>query len=128
MGKAYLALEDTQTTNKTYLKYIRTYTGEVSDLLTNNDYVVAAGYPKIANVNASTALPTLFAVTLPSNLVRIVLVPAGTVYIAQGAAASAATSKLPTGGISLPCTKTVADDFRLFAAAVNCDLYVLIPR
>jgi hypothetical protein len=96
-------------------------------LLDSQDYVVSAA--ATVAVGATSVLPTAFGVTLPTNLVRIVLLPAGTgVYVQVGGAASANTILVPTGGLSLPVTKAVADTIQIFAATVRCSLLVCIPR
>jgi hypothetical protein len=61
----------------------------------HGDYVVSAEYT--ATITATSIIPTAFTVTLPANLVRIVLVPRGDVYWKIGGAASAATALVGQG-------------------------------
>jgi hypothetical protein len=73
----------------------------------------------------SATLPsaTMFNLTLPSDTMRIALIPVGDVYWNIGTA-SAATAKIPSSGIEFPVTKTVANTIQLFAINVQCDIIV----
>ena len=74
---------------------------------------------------ASATLPsaTMFNITLPSDTMRIALIPTGTIYWNLGTA-SAATALIPSSGIEFPVTKTTADTIQLFAANIQCDIVI----
>ena len=90
------------------------------------DYVLSA--TATATIGATAIIPTAFSVTLGATLMRIALVPRGDVYYAIGGAASTGTAKLPSDGLVIPVTKTVADTIQVFASSVVCDLLVFVPR
>jgi len=94
-------------------------------VLGGSDYVVSAVYH--ATIGATSVIPTAFTATLPTNTRRIVLIPRGDVYWNVGAAADT-TAKVPTGGLNMPVTKTLADTIQVYAASVECDLLVCTPR
>jgi len=88
-------------------------------LLGKMDYALSVSYP--VALGATATIPTLISATLPSNLVRIAILPhvanTGTIYYAIGGAASVATSQIPAGGENIPVTKTVADTIQLYGQA-----------
>ena len=98
------------------------------------DYMLADGYPQTATITTSSVPisdPSFFG-PLPQpptyNLLRIALVPRGNIYINYGSAASASSTLLPSGGVSIPITLTVANNLYLYASSVSCDLYAFIDR
>jgi hypothetical protein len=96
--------------------------------LYNTDFVLADGAPYTASVSTSALLPAKFGITLPANLVGIVIVPAGTVNLAK-TTATGSTAIVPTAGLAIRCTAAVASNLALYAASpTQVDLYVYIPR
>ena len=89
--------------------------------------VLSAAYPKKISVSATATLETLGA-TIPAGAKRVVLWPESAsvaVRMAAGGAASASSAQVPTGGISIDCTKAVADTWQLYAAsAVAVSVFV----
>jgi hypothetical protein len=92
----------------------------------NEDYATTAGYT--ATIGASSTIATAFTASLPANLVRIVLIPRGDVYYKFNGTASAATAKLPAGGLNMPIKFSDANTLEVFASSVVCDLLVCTPR
>lgn len=97
--------------------------------LGNRDYVLSASYT--ATITATSIIPTAFTATLPTGLVRIVLVPRGDVYYKIGGSATTSTSLIGQGSyLNLPVTKTLADTIQVYAAGAGAaaDLLVCTPR
>lgn len=93
-------------------------------------YVLSASYT--VTITTTSIIPTAFgSITLPADLVRIVLIPRGDLYWKINAAATAATALIGQGSwLSLPVTKTLADTIQVYAAGagVACDLLVCTAR
>ncbi len=136
MGRAYLALEDTQSTNKSYLKSIRTYTGQMaSSLSVGGDYVMTAAY-RISVTSPSSTLISLAGIAgFPTDLVRVLIIKEADendyIHFEIGGVASTSTPQWPSGGLSIPLTATVADTIQVIrsgAADVHATLIVMTPR
>jgi hypothetical protein len=81
--------------------------------------VMALAGPALVSVTTSSDLATLLGVALNTGVKRLLLIPsAAGIYWAVGTA-SAGTSVLPAGGISIPVTKIYADTLRFYAAGAT---------
>ena len=82
---------------------------------------------KAVTVVASASIASIQATALDDNLAGLTLVPrtGKSVYWNVGGAASTATCLIPAGGISLACTKTIADTIRLYCADAGPNLDII---
>ena len=93
----------------------------------NLGYVVSADYT--ATVSDTSDISAVFTATMPTNLIRVIMIPQGDMYYKIGGVASDTTAKLTsTLALNMPTTKTLADTIQVYAAGVVCDLLVCTPR
>ena len=100
--------------------------GDALLALLDKDYVVARDYNGTIAASALITAAPLSAVL--TDVVRLIFIPRGAVYINLAGVAAATTRLIPLGGLNIPVTAALAATIQLFAANIECDLYVCTPR
>lgn len=87
---------------------------------------LASGFKTVTVTTTSKTLAALGA-DVPDDVVKVLLVPAGTVRWAKGGAASGSTPLVPNGtaGFSYPETTDGAKQLQFYASNVAMDVYFI---
>jgi hypothetical protein len=97
-----------------------------TQVTTNTNQLKLSAIAKTTITTTSTIIPTIFSIILPTNLVKLVLIPRGNIYINIGTAGT--DTQLITTTIVLDVNKTIADTIELYANDIICDILIFIPR